>query len=351
MPLPGVDRARRQVRGLLGMIRAVALCLALLGVACGERPETIARVTGTVTYPERIALPPDAVLHVRLEDVGRADAPATVAGQQTVRPAGQVPIAFSVPYDPARIEASHRYAVRAEIRSGAGDLLWTTREAYPALTHGAPTEIQIVVRPAGSSAGQEPRRTLVYECAGFDVVVRQGSGEVTLYLPERTVVAPQVEAASGAKYADGDVVFWSTGDEATLDVGGRSFGACRLAPERAPWEDARLRGVTFRAVGNEPGWFVEIDPQRVVFTGDYGETVVTSPAFEPRVDASTGRTTYHAVTTAHDLEIVVDDRPCTDDMSGQEHPTTVVVRLNGKMFRGCGRQLGPLPAAAGRGSP
>jgi putative lipoprotein len=327
------------------MSRSVALCLALLVVACGGRPEspardaTIARVTGTATYRDGVALPPDAELRVRVEDVSRADARATVVGQETVRSVSAVPIAFAVPYDPARIEASHRYAVRAEIRNGAGDLLWTTTEAYPALTHGAPTEIQIVLRRADLSADQEPRRTLVYECVGLDVVVRQGAGEVALYLPERTVVAPQVQAASGAKYAGGDVVFWSTGDEATLDVGGRSVGPCRLVPARAPWEDARLRGVTFRAVGNEPGWFLEIDAQRIAFTGDYGDTVVSTPLVEPQVDATTGQTTYHAVTEAHDLEIVVDDKPCSDGMSDQEYPAAVSVRLDGKTFRGCGRRL------------
>src|SRR4051812_21379630 len=29
-----------------------------------------------------------------------------------------------------------------------------------------------------------------------------------------------------------------------------------------PWEDARSRGIDLRALGNEPGWFLEIDNEK-----------------------------------------------------------------------------------------
>jgi uncharacterized lipoprotein YbaY len=41
-------------------------------------PATTATVTGTVTYLERIALPPDATVAVRLLDISRQDVAATV---------------------------------------------------------------------------------------------------------------------------------------------------------------------------------------------------------------------------------------------------------------------------------
>jgi putative lipoprotein len=44
-------------------------------------------VTGEVSYRERIALPPNAVLTVRLLDVSMADAPETVVGEQKIEPA------------------------------------------------------------------------------------------------------------------------------------------------------------------------------------------------------------------------------------------------------------------------
>jgi membrane-bound inhibitor of C-type lysozyme/uncharacterized membrane protein len=195
-------------------------------------------------------------------------------------------------------------------------------------------------RPApAEQTSSAARRTLVYDCDDLDLVVRQGQDDLTLHLPDRTVALPRVEAASGARYAQGDVVFWSKGDEATLEIGERRYGPCRIAPGRAPWEDARLRGVTFRAVGNEPGWLVEIDAARIAFTGDYGDTVVSTPAVAPEIIAG-GRTTYHANTDGHELRIEIEDRPCSDGMSDQEYPSAVTLRLDGRTYQGCGRRLG-----------
>lgn len=194
--------------------------------------------------------------------------------------------------------------------------------------------------PPTSSNGPEPQRTLVYECDGLDFVVRQGAGAVGLFLPDRRLVAPQVEAASGAKYREGEVTFWSKGDEASLAIGARTWSGCRLTPARAPWEDARLRGVTFRAVGNEPGWHLEIEPGSAIrFVGDYGSTTVSAPAPEPIVDPASGRTTYRTRTEGHDLEVILEDRACRDDMSGETFEVATEVRLDGAMFRGCGRRL------------
>ncbi len=117
-----------------------------------------ATLTGTVTYRERIALPPDARLTVRLLDVSRADAPSATLAQQTTEAAGrQVPLPFSLSYDPSRVDGRARYVVRAEIRDGRGGMLWTTDTAYPVLTNGAPTDgVEVrVVQVAGGTSGSD----------------------------------------------------------------------------------------------------------------------------------------------------------------------------------------------------
>ena len=52
-------------------------------------------VRGTITWRERIALPPGAVLEVELVDISRADAPAEPIAATRVEVQGQVPIAFA----------------------------------------------------------------------------------------------------------------------------------------------------------------------------------------------------------------------------------------------------------------
>ena len=103
-------------------------------------------LSGTVTYLLRIALAPDAVVEVTLQDVSKADAPAEVISTQTIETEGaQVPIAYSLKYDPAKIDAKNTYAVRATITEG-GKLTWTSTQRYPVLTRGAPVDnVEIIV--------------------------------------------------------------------------------------------------------------------------------------------------------------------------------------------------------------
>jgi putative lipoprotein len=112
-------------------------------------------VNGAVTYLQRSALPPDAIVTVRLSDVSKADAPAEVISEQTIPAEGkQVPFPYTLAYDPAKIVESHDYAVSARIESG-GKLLFISTQRYAVITKGNPTEnVEIVVQPVGES--QQP---------------------------------------------------------------------------------------------------------------------------------------------------------------------------------------------------
>lgn len=102
-------------------------------------------VTGTLIYRERIALPPEATATVTLADASRADAPAVTIAEQTISPAGQVPIPFSLAYNPATINPRARYLVRGTITLG-GTLLLTSTQAYPVITQGAPTDVEVLLQ-------------------------------------------------------------------------------------------------------------------------------------------------------------------------------------------------------------
>lgn len=112
-------------------------------------PSTSLTLIGTVLYRERIALPPDARLSVRISDVGRMDAPAPVIAETEMATEGrQMPLAFSLTYDPVRIDPRGRYAVSARIMDGGGRLIWVTdtHNALPA--PGETIELRLV-RAAG----------------------------------------------------------------------------------------------------------------------------------------------------------------------------------------------------------
>lgn len=104
----------------------------------------MATVTGTVFYLERIALPPGAVVTVQLADVSRADAPADIIAKEVITPTTQVPIPFSLSYDPARIVATHTYVVQARMEV-EGKLRFISTTSNPVITNGKPSHADIRV--------------------------------------------------------------------------------------------------------------------------------------------------------------------------------------------------------------
>lgn len=131
-----------------GCIRVAIALMVLMTVisACAPLETPAARITGSVAYRERIALPPSAVVKVQLVDVSRADAPAVVLGEQLIRAEGrQVPFAFEISYDPKRIEERFTYAVQARIEVD-GRLRFINDQRYPVLTRGAGDRVDLLLR-------------------------------------------------------------------------------------------------------------------------------------------------------------------------------------------------------------
>lgn len=108
----------------LSLVTALAACADDGGRGAGVSETTI---SGEFAYRERIALLPGAEGIVTLNDISRADAPSEELARQTIELSGAPsPYAFELLVPDERLDATGRYAVRAEIRSADGKLLWTT---------------------------------------------------------------------------------------------------------------------------------------------------------------------------------------------------------------------------------
>ena len=136
-------------------VLGVAICAMILSVGCNKKTAVTptplkSAITGNVMYLERIALPPNAVVQVQLQDVSRADAPAIVLGDQTITASHQVPIPFRIEYDPKQIEENHTYSISARITID-GQLRWTNTTAVRVLTQGNPKDnVSVRVSQIGS---------------------------------------------------------------------------------------------------------------------------------------------------------------------------------------------------------
>ncbi len=112
----------------IARILAVSAVAAPLLAACATTPaEQPVTVTGSISYRERIALPPTAQIEVTLADVSLMDAPAkTIARQAFTADGRQVPFAFSMTVDQRQLDPRHSYAVSARITDASGKLMFIT---------------------------------------------------------------------------------------------------------------------------------------------------------------------------------------------------------------------------------
>lgn len=161
-----------------------------------------------------------------------------------------------------------------------------------------------------------------------------------LFLPDTALKLIPQRSASGARFVSGSYFYWSKGDSALLQIPGQTLRSCRTIPREKSWQAAKIRGVNFRALGQEPGWYLEItEGEQIKYVGNYGQDTVFTPVPNPEIDNQKGQTVYQAETETHSLTVEISDSSCTDSMSGFEFPSTVSVTLDGQTYRGCGRSL------------
>jgi uncharacterized membrane protein len=101
------------------------------------------------------------------------------------------------------------------------------------------------------------------------------------------------------------------------------------------WENAKDAGVQFRAVGQEPGWMLDIHANaRAVLLLDYGETLLgLSLPYDYNPDS---QAPIAANADGRPVTLTITHTSCEDAMSGQSYPSTVNVRLDGRTLTGCG---------------
>ena len=107
----------------------------------------------------------------------------------------------------------------------------------------------------------------------------------------------------------------------------------------SPWEEAKARGIVFRGVGNEPGWFVEVEPGNAPTmraTLDYGKRKVEVTRATP-LSSTYG---YGGETADGTLVVLgIKREACSDGMSDERYPASAELKVGEQAYRGCGRFL------------
>ncbi len=187
--------------------------------------------------------------------------------------------------------------------------------------------------------------TAVYECGegeeAFRLVTRTRPGGLHVFLPPQLGEPYRnLAAAPGGRYAGEDVEVLPGQGAATLRLGREEAYRCRYDHGASIWEHAKLNGVDFRAVGNEPGWVLEIREQdRLDLNYDYGAASLSLPIVETRPEPERRRTVYVGRKGAQTLRVVLTGEVCNDTMSDEVYAVRVVVAFDDRRLSGCGRAL------------
>lgn len=184
-------------------------------------------------------------------------------------------------------------------------------------------------------------KTEAYDCgtaeAPQSLVVNYRDNSVWVFSKETTLQLAKAVSASGEKYTDSsDNIFWLHQGEALADLQGSQYRGCRKNNRESIWQGAKLRGVNYRAVGQEPPWTLEISNrnQLQVFIG-YERQLHSFTLATPISDSSNRSTHYQST----DMQLTITANKCHDTMSGEAFESSVQLIIGDRHYRGCGRAL------------
>jgi uncharacterized membrane protein/uncharacterized lipoprotein YbaY len=286
-------------------------------------------IEGVLNYRARIALPPTALAVVELREVvgvgGR-----TIAEQHIALDGRQVPISFALEVSALRLADGRDYVVRGGVASDSRPL-WTT-DSVPLDVAALTASGRLTLGTLWMTAADASSFGTAMQCGGLRIEVAFEDGSMQLRIGARQWSLRQAPSGSGARYVD--VVdpateFWNKGDGGRLTLAGREYPECR---------PATAGQTVYRAVGNEPGWLLELSHDSATLVSDYGQSRVTLPV--TLAEASGQHTRHLDRDGGRRLDIVVHARQCADSMSGMLYPHTVEVRVDGARLSGCGGDPG-----------
>ncbi|NZA27356.1 hypothetical protein H0E84_13270 [Luteimonas sp. SJ-92] len=176
-----------------------------------------------------------------------------------------------------------------------------------------------------------------YQCGELAVGARftaDGDSVELAYSGQRRTLA-----GDGADYVDDAGNVFRSGAPASLALAGEPTRECVPTEHVSPWEAAAARGVAFRALGQEPGWLVEIgDGEQPNLSAqlDYGERRIELADAAPLDDGSG----FHGETgDGTEVRLEIARESCADPMSGERFEAAARLRVGDREYHGCGAYL------------
>ena len=210
----------------------------------------------------------------------------------------------------------------------------------------------VVISCANAQRDSASSSTYSYRCEGNDQVGEDQFIVVTLNGDRGHLFSRQASQAiqrqpGTAAFAGDDVYYLpaqpadlAPGQTAEITIKGMKLANCKNNARAAVWEGAKLRGVSYRAIGQEPPWLLEIDRENgFLLVTEYGEKKQQFPYVEPVTDSALRTSSYTSEASGDGITITIQGHDCRDSMSGEAFSSQVEISWRGQSLRGCGRAL------------
>lgn len=178
------------------------------------------------------------------------------------------------------------------------------------------------------------QRVFVYSCDKKDAFTATFDKEKDLFYIEGfggMRVLKHALSASGARYVDGQMQYWSKGDNATVEWKGNTY-TCSIDWKKSYKADAKSRGLDYFAYDTDRSWMLDIKGDTLDF---YTEDGMEKASFEKAgIEKARTVTVYKASNAGHKIEVVVGG-------DGKCHGRSVQadITYDEKKFLGCGDNL------------
>jgi uncharacterized membrane protein len=209
-----------------------------------------------------------------------------------------------------------------------------------------------VISCANAPLSSATSSTYSYRCEGEDQVGDNHVIVVTVNGDRGHLFSRQASQAiqrqPGTPAFVGDDVYYlpaqpadlAPGQTAEITIKGNKLANCKNNPRAAVWEGAKLRGVGYRAIGQEPPCLLEVDRESgFLLVTEYGEKKQQFPYLEPATDSAQRTSIYISELNGDSVTITILGRDCRDSMSGEAFSSPVEISWRGQSLHGCGRAL------------
>lgn len=313
------------------ILLTTAVSISLLGCsaeAVRSTDDNPLRVSGSLMYLERIAMPPETRAIVELQAF-TPDGFGNIESMEETFDGRQIPISFELEA-PSFIDAPATFELRAGLELD-GHIIRAS-EPVTVFPSSTPVDVgELVLR----SFDVRDHGTAM-DCGGTEVVFDTIGEYLVMQVGAEDFALRQVPAASGVRYestGDPSASLFNKGARADVTVRGETLPECTI--DMTPTDPVR-------ATGNEPPWIASIEDDQLTLITEYGATTRTAPVVNAHRGVSVTR--YRAVGDELAVSLNIRSEVCNDSMTGMPHPYSATLASPQGVLHGCAGQPSDLLA-------